>query len=68
MVKILSWGKDVEGLFGDDIHIVSILLWKGDVIFLGCNTEFSREGGFLDMFFVEHDTLLDPVNPGILLS
>ena len=67
MVKVPSGRKNIEGSFGEDIGIVSILGGKDNVVLLSGDSEFSGQGSFLNVFVIEQDSFLYPVNAGVVL-
>ena len=66
MVKVSSRGKNVEHSFREDVGIISISRREDNIIFLGSDSKFCGQGGFPNVFIVEQDGLLYPVNPGIV--
>ena len=67
MVKVLSGGKNIKGSFREDVGVVSILGGKDNVILLSGDNKFSGQGGFSNIFIVERDSFLYPVNAGAVL-
>ena len=67
MVKVSSGREGIECLFGEDVSIISILGGESDVIFLDSDGEFGGQGGFSNVFVFKRDSLLHPVNMGVVL-
>ena len=67
MIKVSSWGKSIEGLFREYISVVGVLWGECHFFLLGGDGEFSREGGFTNVFAFKRDGLLFPVYVGIVL-
>ena len=67
MVKVSSGRESIKCSFREDIGIVSILGRENDIIFLGGDSEFSGQGGFTNVFIVERDSLLYPVDVRVVL-
>ena len=53
MVKVSLGRKNIEGPFGEDVSVVSILGGKVDIVFLGGNSKFSGQGSLLNVFVIE---------------
>ena len=53
MIEILSGRENVEGLFGEDVSIVSILGWEDDIILLDGNSKFGGQSSPSNVFIVE---------------
>ena len=66
MIKVSSGRENVEGLFGEDIGIVSILGWEDDIVFLGSNSKFGGQGSLSNVFIIERDSLFYPINVRIV--
>ena len=41
MIEVLPGRKSIKGSFGEDVGIVGVLGWEGDIIFLGSDSKFS---------------------------
>ena len=67
MVKVSSWGKGVEGLFGEYVGIFRVLLRERHFVFVSGDGEFGREGGLADVFVVESHGLLFPIYLRVML-
>ena len=53
MVKVPLRGKGIKHSFREDFGIVVVLGRKDDFIFLGSNSEFSGQGGSVNLFIIE---------------
>ena len=67
MVKVLLGRKYIEGSFGEDVGIVSILGGKDDIVLLGSNSKFSGQGSLSNVFVVEQGSLFYPIDVGIVV-
>ena len=67
MVKVSSRGKGVKHSFEEDVGVISILGREDGIIFLGGNTKFGGQGGFVNMFIVKRNSLPYPVNTRVVL-
>ena len=67
MVKVSSWGKSVEGLFGEYVGIFRILFGERYFIFVGGDGQFGREGGLADVFVIDSHNFLFPIYLGVML-
>ena len=66
VIKVSSGGKNIEGSFGEDIGIVSILRWEDDIVFLGGNSKLSGQSSLSNVFVIEQDSLFYPINVRIV--
>ena len=67
MVKVSSWGKDVEGLFREHIGISGVLRRECYLVLVSGNSKFHREGGFADVFIIKSHGFLFPIYVRIML-
>ena len=67
MVKVSSWGKDVEGLFREHISVSRVLRRECYFVLVGGDSKFCREGGLADVFGIESHSFLFPIYVRIVL-
>ena len=66
MIKVSSGRESVEGLFGENISVVSILRRNNNIVFLSSNSKLGGQGSFSYVFITEQDSLFYPINVRIV--